>query len=93
MSNENEIEIAAPERDRLCEELNALEYDEAGHAEPWKNEVAKELNELLGRATWWTETDGDDIDFVFAKATLSICRRVAEFEDVRTKPLNEKLSV
>lgn len=70
------------EADQLHTELNAVEYDETGHAEPWQNDVAKELNELLGRAVYWIDTDGDDADFVFAKAVLSICRRVAEFEEI-----------
>jgi hypothetical protein len=59
-------------------------FDERRQSEPWKNEIAKELNILLGRAEYFQETSNDDSDKAAESATISIVRRVAEFEEIET---------
>ena len=58
------------------------EFKEKGQTEEWKNEVAKELNILLGRAQYFRETSNDESDQEAEMATLSIAQRVAEFEEL-----------
>lgn len=60
-------------------------FDEMRQSEPWKNQVAKELNALTARANF---VEGDpypeDLDREFVAATRSIVQRVAEFEEILT---------
>lgn len=58
------------------------QFDEKGQDESWKNQVAKELNILLGRAQYFRETSNDESDQQAERATLSIAQRVAEFEEL-----------
>jgi hypothetical protein len=61
-------------------------FDEKGHAEPWRNGVARELNELLARAEYvMGDPYPDDMDRIFTEAVLSICERVACFEEIQLK--------
>lgn len=60
-------------------------FDEQGQSEPWKNEVARELNVLLGRCEYFRGTSNDESDKEAEAATLSIVARVAEFEDIEVK--------
>lgn len=57
------------------------EFSEA-HREEWRNEVARDLNHLVGRAIYWIETDGDEIDSEFGAAVLRTVNRVVEFEEI-----------
>jgi hypothetical protein len=59
------------------------QFDETGHAEKWRNDVAKQLNVLLGRATFFHETSNDESDREAEKATLAIVERVATFEEIQ----------
>lgn len=52
------------------------EFSETGQSEPWKNEVAKELNDLLQIAL--NEGEGS----VSEKNLISIVQRVADFEEI-----------
>jgi len=52
------------------------------HDEQWKNEVADDLNTLLGRAIYFSETSNDESDQAAEKATLRIVERVANFEEI-----------
>lgn len=60
---------------------NAYEFSQ-WHAEPWKNEVAADLNQLMGRAVWWMETCGDESDILFGNAVIRTVQRVSEFEEL-----------
>lgn len=59
-------------------------FDEIRHEEAWRNEVAKELNMLLGRAQYFKETSNDESDEDVERVTLSIVHRVREFEEIKT---------
>ena len=61
------------------------QFDEKGQTEAWKNEVARELNVLLGRAQFFKETSNDESDKEAEEATMSIVARVAEFEEIELK--------
>lgn len=59
-------------------------FDETRQDEAWRNEVAKELNILLGRAEFFKETSNDESDQEAERATLSIVQRVRDFEEIKT---------
>jgi len=68
----------------VLDRITTLKYSDS-HDENWRNDVAKDLNELLGRAQWTLETMGDeecDVDIDFANAVLRVCERVEKFEDI-----------
>lgn len=69
----------------LHTKLKTLDYDETGQTEPWKNDVAKDLNELVSRSVYCMETTADDSDVDLAEATIRIVERVASFEEIQTK--------
>lgn len=71
--------------ERLHTKLKTLDYDETGQTEPWKNDVAKDLNWLTGRAVFYLETTADDSDVDLAEATIRIVERVASFEEIQPK--------
>lgn len=54
-------------------------FDEEGHSEPWRNEMAGELNELMSLVDFQLDPHKQP-----AKAVLSIVARVAEFEEIQT---------
>ncbi len=58
-------------------------YDESGQSEPWRNEVAKDLNNLLARAEYALATTADESDVMFVESCLRIVDRVASFEDIQ----------
>jgi hypothetical protein len=58
-------------------------FSESGQDTPWRNEVAKQLNILLGRADYFRETSDDESDREAEAATLAIVSRVAEFEEIQ----------
>jgi len=64
--------------DRLC----AIHEYSTLHREEWRNQVARDLNHLIGRAVWWIETDHDESDRNFGAAILRIAERVAEIEKI-----------
>lgn len=64
--------------------INALREFSETHPEAWKNELADDLNHLMGRAVWWLETDRDEIDIKFGIAVVRVVERVAEFEELLT---------
>lgn len=69
----------------VFDRLNAIRDFYEEHPEEWRNRVARDLNHLVGRATWWIETDGHEIDNEFGDAVLRIVERVAEFEKIEAK--------
>ncbi len=86
-ANEREVErqrkAGAPELLKRCD----FQFDEKAHKEPWRNKVAAQLNELLGRIEFTLETGGDESDVSFSKAALSIIERVEIREEIkRSKP-------
>ena len=71
--------------DEVLDRLNAIHEFSEEHPDEWRNEVARDLNVLVGRATWWIETDRDETDREFGAAVLRIVERVAEFENIEAK--------
>lgn len=71
--------------DEVLERLNEIHEFSEAHPDDWRNEVARDLNHLVGRASWWIETDGHLIDNEFGEAVLRIVERVAEFEKIEAK--------
>lgn len=71
--------------DEVYDRLNALPEFSEDHPDEWRNEVARDLNHMVDRATWWMETDRDEIDTKFGAAVLRIVERVAEFENIQPK--------
>lgn len=57
------------------------EFSEKGQSEPWKNEVARELNLLLWHAQWGTTLNPASRKRI-ESTTLSIVQRVADFEEI-----------
>ena len=70
--------------DEVLKRLNAIHKFSEVHPEEWRNQVARDMNHLLGRATWWMETDRDEIDTKFGAAVLRIVERVAESENIES---------
>ena len=70
--------------DGALEKLNEMREFSEEHPEPWKNQLAADLNHLMGRAVWWIETDNHDIDNDFGAAVVRVVERVAEFEELQT---------
>lgn len=70
--------------DEVLERLNNIYEFSEKHDDEWRNEVARDLNQLMGRAGWWVETDRDAIDTAFGNAVLRIVERVAGFEEIET---------
>jgi hypothetical protein len=77
--------MPASKKDAIVEQLLKeadLEYDEKAHSEPWRNQVADDLNQILGRVIFELETSADEADIEFAFAALRIVERVAGFEQI-----------
>lgn len=70
--------------EQLLEKFRELYEFSQSHQEHWRNEVADDLNELIGRAVFVLETSCDDVDLSFGNAVLRIIERVADFEDIET---------
>ncbi len=54
-----------------------MSYDENGHAEPWRNDVANDLNRLLDMA------EDNAADARYAEAVGRIVERVAHFDGIK----------
>ena len=80
---DKEIKRAERACNRLHKECSELSYDSENQPQKWANQVAQDLNTLLGRALYFLETSGDESDIFAARATLRIVRRVEEFEGIR----------
>lgn len=69
-------------------------FDEEGHAEKWRNEVAGQMNALQDRAEF---VEGDPyiqpVDVEFVAATRAIVDRVREFEEIEYEPEKRPLKV
>jgi len=70
--------------DEVYDRLMEIEFCQT-HPEEWRNQVAKDLNVLVGRATYEIETSNDVSDKDLAAAVLRIVERVAEFENIERK--------
>ncbi len=57
-------------------------YDAKGHSAAWRNLIATELNEVVGRVKYSLDR-GDDSDIAFATAALSLGERVANVGDIQ----------
>lgn len=55
------------------------------YPEEWRVQVAKDLNVLIGRATYEIETCDDQCNRDLAAAVLRIVERVAESEGIKVK--------
>lgn len=69
--------------EEVLEKLTELYQFSEEHPDEWRNEVARDLNQLMGRAEYWVETDGDTIDTEFGNSVIRIVQRVAEFEEIQ----------
>ncbi len=69
-------------QDECLDVLNATYEFSEKHEEEWKNQVARDLNQLMGHAVWWLETCGDEMDIMFGNAVVRTVQRVAEFEEI-----------
>jgi hypothetical protein len=68
--------------------LYSLEEFSESHKEEWRNEVARDLNRLVGRAAWRVVTDGCEIDRRFSEAVIRIVKRVSECDGIKKKAEN-----
>lgn len=68
--------------DEVLERLNAINQFYDDHPDEWRNHVAHDLDELVGRAVYSLETTCDESDVRFGNAVLRIVERVAEFEKI-----------
>ena len=60
----------------------SYEFDEKNQSEPWKNDVASDLNTMLGMATYQYQTDiKNSKDFVLA--TVRQVARISDFESIK----------
>ena len=59
-----------------------MTFAETGHDDPWRNELAKDLNAILARVQYSLETGGDESDMEFSCAALRVIARVADFEGI-----------
>lgn len=82
--NPNPPRKPSPRVAALLRRCNRLSYLKV-HPEKWRNKVAEQLNEILGRVQWTLETGGDEVDIMFAKAALNIVERVANFEEIKRR--------
>ena len=64
------------------DKLEAIHAFSEQHSSPWRNQVARDLNQLLARAEYCMTTCGDASDKTFAEAVLRIVERVAETEKI-----------
>ena len=71
--------MTADELDKALE----IEYSTStSNHEDWQNEIAADLNTILGMASFLLVTTGDEADIKFAHAALRATKRIAEFEDI-----------
>jgi ABC-type nitrate/sulfonate/bicarbonate transport system substrate-binding protein len=76
--------------DEVLAKLDEIHEFSEKHPDEWRNEVARDLNQLIGRAVWYIETDRDDVDITFGNSVIRIVKRVAEFEEIKkdeSKPI------
>lgn len=73
---QDETPLAAP--DPLAVISLETRFDEKGHPEPWRNQLAIELNTLLhyARSSIWMRFKG---------VAISVVARVAQFEEIQVK--------
>lgn len=57
--------------------------DEENQSEPWKNDVARQLNVISGRVEYMIGMHMDETDKEFVAADQSIVERVAHFEEIK----------
>lgn len=70
--------------EEIIEVLNKINFDEYDQYEKPKNQIAKDLNVLLGRTIYELEASGDESDIDLAVSVSRIVQRVAEFEEIKT---------
>ena len=73
--------------DEVLERLNVIEMHgfSEKHTDEWRNQVARDLNQIVEHSTWCIETDGDTPDAKFGNAVLRIVARVSESEKIVAK--------
>lgn len=71
--------------DEVYERLNDIYEFSEDRPDEWRNQVARDLNHLIGRAVYSLETSCDESDIGFGNAVLRIVERVAEFEKIEAK--------
>jgi hypothetical protein len=71
--------------DTTIEDRCGIQFDEQGHIEPWRNQLAADMNQLLGCAQWRFGTWNDDTDTEYALAALRIVARLSESEGIKQR--------
>lgn len=71
--------------DEVWKRLRACPEFSEEQGEEWKNQVASDLNHLVGHAIWNIETDTHHLAVEFGAAVLRIVERVVEFEKIKSK--------
>lgn len=59
-------------------------YNPHRQSEPWKNQVARDLNRIGSRIDFIEGNEMDESDVQFCAAARAIILRVAEFEKIET---------
>src|SRR5712664_2472607 len=67
-------------------------FDEVNQDGEWRNVLAKQLNVLLARASYFHETSNDESDKEAEQATLALVERVSAFEEVLVQPQSQTLT-
>lgn len=71
--------------DEVLDCLKAINPFSEAHEDEWRNQVARDLNHIIGHAEWNSETDDDQVAVDFGNAVIRIVERVAEFENIEAK--------
>lgn len=62
-------------------------FDAKGHPDPWRNQVAGQLNTVLMRCRRVAaQRLAEATDRVFLEVALCLVQRVAEFEEIQMEP-------
>jgi hypothetical protein len=58
-------------------------YDDRTHAETWRNDLARDMNQILNRAHRELTARASTDNINFANAALNVVRRMAEDEEIK----------
>ena len=77
--------------DETLERLKAISFFSEEHPDEWRNRVARDLKDLVGREVATIVTHGYASDY--AAAVIRIVERVAEFEEIKVKRVYPDLNL
>jgi hypothetical protein len=64
-------------------DLFSTAFDEENQTEDYKNVIAKDLNNLIGRAQYEEETSNNKVDNEFVLSIMRTVDRVSHFEEIK----------